>query len=104
MNENNDKDLRKMFKRQFKVQLNINLINSALIIFFIVLFRKNLTIVIFFAVLIVLFWFYSGIKLYFLQKAIKKMESGKTTLTKKEKESSIEAIVKENDSQEEGVI
>ena len=62
-----------------------------------IFFRKNLTLVIFFAVLIVVFWLYSAMKLYFLWKAIKKMEKDQTTLTNKEKESSIEAIIEEED-------
>jgi len=95
MKDNKNKDLYKMFKKQFKVQLSINLISTAFMILFLLLFLNNKSVVIFIIVLIVVFWLYSAFKLSFLWKAIKKMKNEK--LSDLEKESSIEAKIEEKE-------
>lgn len=99
MKENKDKELKELFNRQFKAQMVINIISTAAMLLFMLWFYNNLTVVIFIGVAIISFWAYSGVKLYFLKKAIKKMskEEDLTTLSKTEKKESIEAVIDENE-------
>lgn len=95
MKENKNKDLYKMFKKQFKVQFIINLISTAAMLLFLLFFLDNKTVVIFIIALIIVFWLYSAFKLSVLWRAIKRME--KTKLSYLEKESSVEANIEEKE-------
>lgn len=74
---NKQDDLIKIFKKQFKVQVILNLFNTILILIFMVIFYKNKSILIFLLILIGVLWLYIGLKLLYLRKAIKKMEEEK---------------------------
>lgn len=103
MEELNNENLMKMFKKQLKSQLIINLSNTGIILLFILIFRKSLRVVIFFSILIGALWLYSGIKMIYLWRGIKRLrkEADLTTLSKSEKASSIEAVVDEKDENNE---
>lgn len=94
----NNAKLLEMFKKQFKIQIIINVIMTVIGIMFAFIARKNVTLVIFIIIAIVVFWLYTSVKLFYLHKAIKqiKKETELTTLSKKEKNKAIEADVKEN--------
>lgn len=72
--KNKQEELMKLFKKQFKVQLIINLINTGIILIFIGFFYKNKSVLIFLLILMAVLWLYIGLKLLYLRKAIKMME------------------------------
>lgn len=77
---NDDRDLEKMFKQQFKAQWIINSINTIIVIIFAMFFYSNMTIMLFLLVVLVVIWLQAGMKLYNLKKAIKKMDKEKENI------------------------
>lgn len=77
---NDNQDLEKMFKQQFKAQLIINSINTIIVIIFAAFFYRNMTIMLFLLVVLVVIWLQAGLRLYNLKKSLKKMEKEKENI------------------------
>lgn len=74
---NKQDNLIKIFKKQFKVQVIINLFNTVLILIFMIIFSNNKSVLTFSVALLIVLWLYIGLKLLYLRKAIKKLEEEK---------------------------
>lgn len=71
---NSDDELKRMFRKQLNVQLLFNLFNTIVIVIFIIIFRKNRSVLYFLIALIVVMWAYVGLKMLSLRKTIKRLE------------------------------